>query len=439
MRFADRQTMLDFLGLLKAQNVHISVAATGGGARIQGLLWDLPGASSFLGSSFFSYPPEETENLTGIQLKSFSSPEAALHMAMAMYAKSCEILETRMRRLERNLSSGETAEVTELLHFIAETKPIGLALTASVASERIHRGDHRMHIAVVTSTSIELTSLVLPKAAGQEARDHDGELCDLAALNALAHALHLNQIPMLRVARLVGDCAPSVSLQGAPYGLTPQAVGEEKARELFMQFPYFAPTGRRLDFIPTYTPFNFVPVTGRPLHEGHEGMARVLEEYTNRRSIFLVATSVPPGHPKKPPTVQDMLTRVGMVRTSNVLNQAERGIYFSRSCLFIDMVREHTASFPVGVAVGADAFLRAIDPKWYPSSEAMVSMFSEIAKRGMFYVFDRKQEDKVLTSDVVFAETAKVLGERLTLDLVRPLRGRWDISSTAIRQGRGLE
>jgi len=434
MRFTERQTIVDFLGQLRAHNVHISLAATGGGARIQGLLWDLPGASSYLGSSFFSYPPEETDTVAGFHLKAYATPQTAQHLAMMMYLKSCQVLETRMRRLEQTI---EREDSLDLLRYTAETQPIGIGVAASVASERIHRGDHRLNIAVMTHDKFQVTSLILSKDAGYAAREYDGELCDITALNALAHAMDFDQMPMYEMTRVVGDCAPNVSLKGQPLGLTPKNLDEKEARELFLSLPYFSPTGARMPAIPTGG-YNLVPVTGRPLHEGHEGMAQRLEDHTGKRSIFVVATNVPPGYSKSLPSVQDLLSRAAMVRSSNQLNNTERGIFFSKSCLFVDMAKEHPGA---GIAVGADALLRAFDPQWCGGLENTRSMFMEVADKGTsFFVFDRKQQgDNVLTGDVVLAQSYKFLDPMIAIALVKPLRGRWDISSTDIRMRRGLE
>src|SRR5208337_2393838 len=102
---------------IKELGVNIHVIATGAGADIQNELWAFPGSSAYLSGASFPYAPEEQEELLGFMPEHFASPENAIDLASAAYMKAYKF---------------------------GGKKPVGLGLTASVASEREHRGEHRV-------------------------------------------------------------------------------------------------------------------------------------------------------------------------------------------------------------------------------------------------------------------------------------------------------
>src|SRR5271157_5673962 len=114
---------------LKAAGVSIHVIATGAGAGFQQKLWEVSGSSAYLSGATFPYSAEEQEELLGFIPEHFCSEEAAIDLASAAYMKAYKF---------------------------GGKKPVGIGLTASVASEHEHRGDHRLDVCIMTNEKVHL-------------------------------------------------------------------------------------------------------------------------------------------------------------------------------------------------------------------------------------------------------------------------------------------
>src|SRR5277367_5292710 len=110
---------------LKEAGINLHVIATGGAAGAQQLLWGVPGSSAYLGGASFPYAPEEQEELLGFMPEHFCSEVAAVDLASAAYMKAYKF---------------------------GGKKPVGIGITASVASEKEHRGEHRVFTCVISDT-----------------------------------------------------------------------------------------------------------------------------------------------------------------------------------------------------------------------------------------------------------------------------------------------
>lgn len=413
---------------LLEKNVLITTVATGGGAGVADQLWKVPGISKVLNGCHFPYSTEETDSFLGFKPEKYTGRDTTTQLAMAAYMRSCETLELRMRRLEEALAKniggmGEDLQRKYLLE-LGACQPIGVACMASVTSNRPHRGPHTITVAVVTNDRVFSSTVEINKEYGN--REHDGWACDSMIRNAIYDAVGLPQNPCCVGVPVSGDYTQDPDSRC--WTIVP-VDGTYNARLLFMVRPYFSASGQCMMAIPPHTGYNIVPVTGNPLHEGHEGMAETMEGRTGERSVFLVSAGNA-GH-KPPPSVQDMLRRAAMVRASNRLHSASRDIFFSHSALFVDMANYHVGS---AIAVGADAFDRALDPKWLGSEEATRINFMKVRATGTtFYIFDRHP----MLADDVIAKAAKLFGQRMAFGFCKAVRTSWPVSSTDIRKGRG--
>jgi hypothetical protein len=409
--------------VLLKHNILITLATTGGGARAQGLLWDPPGASRYLSGGRFTYATEESDELVGFTLDKYASEEAAMQLAMACYAKSCETLELRMRRREADYAAAQAAPTDsshEMDWMIAEDiaklgacTPIGIGLTAHVASKYTPR----VHIVIITPDKAQVTTLALAGGSSEQERTINGAICDTAVLNALFAVLGEQHV-----------------FEGHGLVIEPQDVSPEKLRDMLLQRPYFAASGQRMEHVSTGSTYNLVPVTANPLHEGHVGMAEAVEARTGVRSIFVLTSCAPPSsstYQKPGPSAQDLLRRVAMVRASNRLYGAERGVFLSNTALFVDMAKQHVGS---DIVVGADALKRAFDPQWLGGVEPTVVAFMKARGLGTtFFVFDRDP----VTGEEVRAQAVALFGQRMGLGFVKPIARSWTISSTELRKLRG--
>src|SRR5579885_1061397 len=145
-------------------------------------------------------------------------------------------------------------------------KPVGVGVTASVASTTMHRGDHRFFVCFITNDKVRLVHKVLTKGVGAEQRFLD----DAIITDEVMHQLEFVLTDM--------DRMEDVS---------------EKARQRFFARPFFAANGKRLATVPANKHLAIMPGAYNPPHEGHFGTAQhVMDEYG--RSVVYEVTAEPP-------------------------------------------------------------------------------------------------------------------------------------------------
>src|SRR5690349_12615010 len=108
---------------LRDNHQRVFLACTGAGAGLQQRLWAPPGASEWLVGGLFPYATDETDLFLGFRPDSYCSERTALELAMSAF----------MRAAAPAIGS-----------------PVGIGITASVASLRAHKGDHRIFAAAIT-------------------------------------------------------------------------------------------------------------------------------------------------------------------------------------------------------------------------------------------------------------------------------------------------
>lgn len=352
--------------------VSIHVIATGAGAGIQQELWALPGSSSYLSGCSFPYATEETEELLGFRPTSFCSEDTAIDLASAAYMKAFRI---------------------------GGKDPIGVGVTASVASEREHRGEHRVHICTMTNNNVWVFTHVLDKGVGKEARFADGCTCD-----ALAHTMIL------------------YTIQGHKNERYTDATSRALAR--FLERPCFAADGQRLAALPDNKKYGLMSGAFNPPHEGHFGAEEAFIGDTGKKLAFEV-TAAPPH--KEALTVQELLKRAKMLQGHNRL-------FTTNLPLYLDKARAYPGS---PLVLGSDAVLRMLDPKWGVEIGPSLQEFKELGTR--FFVMGRNVDNKWpyhgTTQFVTALDIVKDLPDALAKYgyMFNHLDGRWDISSSELR------
>ena len=358
----------------------IFTVCTGGGAGLQGDLWSVPGSSNFLVGSAFPYAKEATVDFLGFEPDKFCHEDTAIHLAMEAYQRA----------------------------WIPEGAPaIGLGLTASVASTREHRGDHRVFAACVTQTECMMAKVVVPKGVGYDQRDLDGFICDYIGLNLIFDATRQAQVWHARIPAAVLD------------GLGVTRILDQKLQDLLYERPYFAVDGTRHAKPPE--DHNHFPGAFNPPHAGHFGMAKTVDEFSGRRTLFCVTADSP--H-KDELTVPELLQRVKMLKGRPVL--LTRG-----DPLYLDKAKQHPGT---SFIIGADAFKRMFNPKWGVDPETLTKAFWDQGGpqvgQPAFYVLGRERDGVWIDPKEVCAH----LGSNLVF---QPIPGRWDISSTEVRKAAG--
>ena len=363
------------LEALKELGINLHAVATGAGAGLQKYLWEVPGSSAYLSGCSFPYDGSEQEELLGFMPDHFCSEEAAVDLASAAYMKAYKF-------------GGKRA--------------VGLGLTASVASEKIHRGDHRLFVCVMTDDKVVVDHFTLVKGVGAEKRKLDGDLCDIVAVDVLGYTL-------------------GVDLLDLPFTLKHELHdGTRLAKERFWQRPYFSATGQRGTNFEGR--FAIMPGAFNPPHEGHFGAAKAsLEEY-NYPVVF--ETTATPPH-KEGLSVQELLKR------AKLLHGHDR-IFTKELPYYIDKARAFPGS---PFVLGADAMVRMLDPKWGLDPIDMFKGFIDLNTK--LFVASREIDGKLVSCNDILNDLLKN-GKRgvwtLAMNVLMPLEGHWEISSTELRK-----
>lgn len=361
--------------LLKETKSLLHISSTGAGPDLQSRIWGTPGSSEYFVGCYTPYRRTQLHSFLGHEPDDkYVSEAVAYDMAMASYIRAAE------------------AKVNEG----AEGNPVGLGITAAVASTRLPRGEHRAHIALITKDTVTHELVELEKEVGQDARQEHDQIISQQALHLLRQALS---------------------------GKGPYPNCEAKALDRFYRYPIFHTSGTRRaaeDEKGVY-----LPATLNPIHEGHRAMCRAAEEALSPegpvriRASYLVSSVSP--H-KGRLSVQDMLFKAGMLRAERWRNES-RLVEFTRDePLFLDKARKRPGSVFI---IGADTMQRMLDPKWGPNIDEMLREMSNL--KVLFYVMGRMIDDKWTT-----CRDIKVQWPHNTL--FRPLEGRIDVSSTGLRE-----
>lgn len=354
---------------------HIYIACTGAGAGLQYQLWQVPGASSFLIGSNFPYAIHETDEFIGFKPEGYCTEETAMEMAMASYIRACEY-----EILNKDFGF-----------------PIGVGLTASVASIKKHRGDHRVFIAFMTPDGMFCYNDILEKDVGNKARREDDYHC---------------------IDKVISILYSILKEQTDSYvGLFDKT---KEAEELLFKRPVFNTNGLRQcepEGLATFLPGAF-----NPIHDGHRGMYRLV---SNQYAFYAVTIS---SIHKPNLDLGTALKRAAMLKLEKWRHILRPFIFTRNDPLFIDKARQFPGS---NFIIGADAAIRMLDPKWGVNTESLINEFEELNIK--FCVFPRLIDGKSVSAyDIINMNNDYFKAKDLFLDF----EGQWDISSTEIRKSK---
>lgn len=373
---ANAQALRQLLG----KKVRIYLACTGAGAGLQNLLWRVPGISSVLVGAEFPYGEDAFTDFVRFKPEKFCDERAAMDLAMEAYY--------RAYRFDGNPA-------------------LGIGLTASVATTKEHRGDHRVYVATFSAERSRILCVTLEKGVGVIQREVDGETCDLIGVNAILKAVGEDSY-----------CVPApenvlhvVSLPNA----------DTIASRQFFKHPFFSREGKREEFLPSC--FNeedmaaLYPGNFFPPHEGHFGVAEAYRRKLSARVVFSVDATAPNRDGLSP---AELLQRAKLLKGYDVL-------FTDQAPLYLDKARRYPGR---SILIGVDAFERMLDPKWGPGIAELAKGFIE--SRTFFHVADRAcgEGPRTLLEVQIPPEFKGVPCYRLP--------GRWDISSTELREGRAV-
>lgn len=386
------------------RKIKLYVYATGAGAGLQKRLWDVPGCSSFLVGCGFPYDTKKTEKILGHKPESFVSKETSIELAMAAY-------------MEAYNPDDNVDDV------------IGIGLTASVASLKAHRGEHRVIVTALSNKKCITKSVVIQKGDASY-RLADGEIADELGELALLEVLGL---PAVASSNINSNLLESHT----------EEISNEELTNIIMSRPYLKVDGTRgiyerplLDLtshkldgtiekskIPSHRVI-YNPGTFNPLHYGHIEAASAARERRINDICFdvdlIYTTCINPLH-KPMAMATDLLQKISQMKGKNFLLTKDDG-------LFLDKARTNPRA---GFVLGADALLNMLNPKWYADPTDIEKMLEEFIELNVkFYIIGRVIDGKFITLDDIKDIYPIVKGYWSQFCSVS---GRWDISSTELR------
>ncbi len=359
--------------------LQLVLAITGGGSRAASALLEVPGASRSIIEANVPYAPEALADWLGAAPEHSCSQRTARAMAMAGYQRALRLTSSRQ-------PSPEVA---------------GVACTASLATDRAKRGDHRLHLAVQTRSETWARSLLLVK--GRRTRDEEEHIVMSLVLNMIAERCGIaTQLPVALLPTETIECVKAT----APPEWQALLAGQLPA---VLQGPAASgSTATRAVF----------PGAFNPRHNGHRRMAEVGQRKLGVAVEYEIATV----NVDKPALdFIEMSARAGQFAPAETL-------WFTRAPTFV----EKSLIFPgAWFIVGADTIARIAEPRYYGDDlQACTAALSQIAERGCkFLVFGRTAaaEFQTLNSLGLPRELAAICQE-VSADEFRA-----DISSTELR------
>jgi nicotinamide mononucleotide (NMN) deamidase PncC len=355
------------------------LALTGGGASAAGLLLSVPGGSRTVLEVRIPYEERALAEYLGHRPQKSCSVEVAREMAVRAHERA------------QWLAPGE--------------RVVGVGCTASLATDRPKRGEHRFHIAIRSSEKLASYSLALQK--GTRGREAEESLLDRALLSSLAKAVGLDE--QLSLSLLPGE---EIKIESAMSADLVQAVVEGK-----QPFVCVEPDGRLRSDAPP--PQLLVPGAYNPLHEGHRGLGLAAEQLTGHPAAFeLCVINVD----KPPLTAEEVRRRLQQFQWRSTVWVTRAPTFAEKAGLF-----EKTT-----FVVGADTAARMLSPRYYDDADAgLTRALEHIRARGCrFLVAGRACEDET------FVEIGNLRIPHGSSDLFMGIPEdlfRRDISSTALR------
>jgi nicotinic acid mononucleotide adenylyltransferase/nicotinamide mononucleotide (NMN) deamidase PncC len=382
---------------IHASGRQIVVAVTGGGSGAIGQLLQVPGASRSILEAIVPYASASLADWLGGAPEQACSSATARAMAMAAFLRS-----------------------RELAPHVDPRALVGVGCTASLATDRLKRGAHRVHVAVQTS---QVTQSRCFDASV------DGE--DRALQEVHAAGFLIGEIAAACGGGIADIAAwlPTGGTDGASSGFDIEVARPARSelllglRSLAVIKPQSAVEQDSPDDGPT--PLLVFPGAFNPPHVGHMQMAALAE----RRLARPLAWELSVLNVDKPPLdFIDIRTRVHAIRAED----PDRVIALTSAPTF----REKAALFPAATfVVGADTIRRVGDSKYYGDAANRDRAIAEIAALGCrFLVFGRHSDTGFQTlRDLELPRELRAL-----CDEVPASEFREDISSTQLRSARGV-
>lgn len=287
---------------------------------------------------------------------------------------------------------------------------VGLACTATIATDRSKRGDHRAFIATWDDESVTTDHLILEKGLRDRAGEED--VVSRLVISAIARACGVAAELDLGLA-----ASESVETETTRHADPVQRLLDGDARWVTVH-----PDGRMV--VDGDAPQAVLPGSFNPLHAGHTKLAEVAGRVLGTPVAYELSVS----NVDKPPlAVAEVHRRLGQFKGTATVALTRAETFIKKSELFPGC----------GFAIGWDTVTRLIQPRYYGDSrEAMLKALAEMWGRGSRFAVGGRTDDGGAfrsLSDVDIPD-----GFRPMFTEIPEADFRSDVSSTAIRENLGL-
>lgn len=340
--------------MLHARPTRLVYDFAGAGASALALLHAVAGSSRTLLEATDRYAPQSLIEGVGKTPDRFVSSDVAVSMARRALVRA------------RHLAGSKESVA-------------GIALTATIATDREKRGEHRLYLAAADDRAVRWLGLKLIKGA----RDRDAEeaLITRLVLTMMAEAKGV-------LARLALDLQDDELIERHLMPSPPFAALLEGERSMLAldslgrcvdALPWAAAGGVRAEGVQGGTGGAVVSGAFNPLHQGHLGLAAAAQRFLARPVAFELSLD----NADKPPldAVEAHLRTAQFAgRAPLLLTRAAR--FDAKAQLLPDTV----------FVLGADTAVRLLEPRFYPSSGLADALNSVRAHGCRFLVAGRRHD-----------------------------------------------
>tara|TARA_B100001142_G_scaffold329247_1_gene391899 strand:+ start:878 stop:2020 length:1143 start_codon:yes stop_codon:yes gene_type:complete len=368
---------------IHASDLEMCMVIAGAGNQAVDWLLNVPGASNTILDVSIPYSEHAMADLLSYLPESIVSTESACAMAVRSFVSANKYSET-----SKNI--------------------IGVGCTATIATNREKRGDHRVVIGVCTPNKLCTFTLVLNK--GMRDRIEEDFVVSSLLLNVVSIYAGINfSLEKVLLEHEAVDyqeitlnkCLNMVESGHIPYVILDSALSTEYT-------------------LPHEDSCAIFPGSFNPLHDGHKEMSSVLEDKFGLDSLY--ETSIV--NVDKPPLGYDeILERVSQFKNSEKLVITNQATFVGKAAKLGGY----------RFLVGWDTAKRILDPKYYLDAQDMCKKLAHMLANGnTFYVAGRLNQGKFNgINDLIIPSGLEGLFIGISENLFRS-----DISSTEIRENR---